>query len=74
MKKLKKKKSYWFAQYHVNLTNANNELRQELSKTIIDLNDQKNKIRATISNFEENINLTLKLKLLKLSKSKQYYY
>ncbi len=48
MKKLKKKKSYWFASISkLTLTKANNELRQELSRTIIWPKRQNNKIRAT---------------------------
>nr|WP_307929352.1 hypothetical protein [Mycoplasmopsis bovis] len=35
IEKIKIEKELLFAQYQVNLTKANNELRQELSRTII---------------------------------------
>nr|WP_307927003.1 DUF2130 domain-containing protein [Mycoplasmopsis bovis] len=61
--KIKKEKELLFAQYQVNLTKANNELRQELSRTIIDQKDKITKLELQISNFEEKHKLDTKIKV-----------
>ncbi|MCA8839237.1 DUF2130 domain-containing protein, partial [Mycoplasmopsis bovis] len=61
--KIKKEKELLFAQYQVNLTKANNELRQELSRTIIDQKDKITKLELQISNFEEKHKLDTKVKV-----------